>query len=195
MKPLAHDLFCGLDQTEFGRRTYPLVEQLVACRAEHPEHMALAVRHEAPSTIAFMSRPMRNLKHPILRTRFARSREVRVFSAQSLKRPILVRTVRVIDLLNVRLTLVVGAPLLFGRSRCAADRAISLVAVGRRDIEAGAANPTISTGLRDVALLASSAAPDAALTLTRAIKLVRSLGLKRVCTLSAKQIVHVEILA
>lgn len=39
--PLAIDLCCGLDESEFGLRADASVEQLVACGAENPEHVPL----------------------------------------------------------------------------------------------------------------------------------------------------------
>lgn len=70
-RPFAVDLFCGLPQPHFGWRAYLLIKQFVAGRAEYPYHMAAAVRHEAPSAIALISRAVRYLKYPVFRAGFA----------------------------------------------------------------------------------------------------------------------------
>lgn len=53
-KPLAIDLFCGLDlgDSELNCRADSMIQKLVACRAENPDHVFLCVRGQAPSTIA-----------------------------------------------------------------------------------------------------------------------------------------------
>ncbi len=52
VKPLAIDLFCGLRDAELAGRANLTVKQLVACRAEYPEHVPLRVAHQPTSAIA-----------------------------------------------------------------------------------------------------------------------------------------------
>lgn len=188
--PLAIDLYCGLAQSKFCRRAYLLVEQLVTRRAKYPNHMALAVGHHPPSTVAFMSGTMRDLKHPSFATSLAGLWKIRIFAAQSLKRTVPIWTPRIVNFLDAGLPFVKCLALHFRGCRGAIGRAIALIAVWRRYVEARTAYPAITSGYRNVGLLPSPPTSRACLTSERAIAFIRPLRLKLCAAIDAKQVVH-----
>lgn len=195
-KPLAIDLYCGLRRkAKFGRRADAFVQQFVTCWAKYPDHVSLTVRHEAPSAVALMAWSVRHLKHSGLSARFAGPWKFRVLSAQPLKGTILVGASRIVDLLNVRFPFVIGAPLFLGGGRCADRRAITLIAVGRWNLEVRTADAAIAAGFRDIGLLAPAPSSHSPRALGRAVNLVWPLGLKREGAFHAEQIIHADSLA
>lgn len=189
--PLAIDLFCGLSRKpQFVRRANPPVEQLVTGWAENPDHLTQAVGHQPPSPIAFMPRAMRNLQHPAFATGFAASREIGIFTAQTFDRTILVGAARIVDLLNIRLSLVESAALFLGRMCGAWRRAVSLIAVRRRNAEMLATDTAISAKISRPLVRALSDARRPSGAIDTAPLFVGPNRLKLSGAKSAKQIIH-----
>lgn len=187
---LAVDLFCGLRQAKLCRRANLFVEQLVTRRTKYPDHIGTTVRHKPPCAIALVARPVRDLNDPTLAASFAGFRQIWIPPTQPLSDPVLVRAPRVVNFLHVGFALVKSAALHLGTLGGASCGAITLVAVRRRNAEVRAADSTVTSGGGYVALLAAPPSADTALTLRRAVKLVRALSLKSGVTIDAKQIVH-----
>jgi len=194
MKPLAIDLYCGGLEPELFARANAVVKELVASGAQNPDHMSLAVLHHASRPLSLKSRAMRNFDYSPLATCFALSRQIRIFSLKTLNAAILIRSPRVVDLLDAWLTLVEGSPLRTRSLSSAILRAVSLICVGRRYREMRPALAAISTGFRHVCLFAAASSSCATCAWWRAIDFVGANGLKGSPAIGAKQIIHVAIM-
>jgi hypothetical protein len=191
MKPLAVDLFCGLRrEPQLHGRANALVQQLVARRAENPDHFALTVRHQPPSPISFMAGPVGDFEHPRLTACLARCRQIGVLAAQALQRSVFVGPTRIVDLLHARLAFMERPPLRLGRLCGARRGAVALVAAGWRDVEVRSADAAVSPGRGHIALLSTPAPANPALAAWGAIKFIRALCLERCAAIGAEQIVH-----
>lgn len=194
-EPLAIDLFCGLSQPEFIGSAYLFVDKLVARWAKNPDHVPLAIRHDPPSAVAFMAGPVRYLQNPAFSACLARLRDVRVFSAQPLKRSIFVWAPRIVDFLEVWFPFVERSALLFCCNSPALSRAISLVAVWPFDRETVSADRTVAAGFRDIGLFAAPKPPSAALARGGAISLVWPFRMELAAAFGAKQIIHMAYIS
>lgn len=178
MNPLAIDLFCGLFQAQLCGRGYSFVQHLVARRAENPDHMPLAIRHQAPAPFAFVARTVSHFDNALLPARFARARKVGVFSSESSGYYVLVWSARVVDLLNLWILSVKRAALNLRSLGGAAVRTVALVAVRRRDVKVLSADATIATSFRYIGLFAPAQSSLARLASVRAVALIGAFRLK-----------------
>jgi hypothetical protein len=151
MRPLAIDLYCGLDlsEAEFLLRAYAAIKQLVTGRTKNPDHMRLRIGGESPSTITFVRRAMSDLQYPSLSARLTGTRHIRPSPREPVERHVLEISLLLIE----RATLLVfacrpKAAKLARRLVGASRRAISLVRVGRRDVKVLAAFFAIASVLR-----------------------------------------------
>lgn len=180
MKPLAIDLFCGLaSKSELRGRADTFVQQLVTGRAKNPDHMPLAVRHDAPASLALKARTMCDLYDTGLAARFAGRRKVWILAPQTRGHYITIGTTRVVDLLCAGILSMKSAALNLRRFSGARIRAVTLIAVRRRYVEVLSAYAAIASRFRDVGLLASAQAALPCLALSRAIAFVRALRFER----------------
>lgn len=188
--PFAVDLFCGLLQTEFQRRTDTSVQELVACRAQYPEHVTLRVRHQPASPSPFKSRLMGNLDDAIFATRLAASWNVIIFPAEPSEPRVPVRSPRIVNLLDAGFAAMKSAPLLARCSSRTISRAITAIGVWRLNIEMRATPHAVTAKLSDISLLAPTATTDPSLTTRRAIQLVRTYCGELTTAVRAEQIIH-----
>ena len=194
-KPLAIDLFCGLLEPELRWGADALVEKLVACRAQNPDHMPLAVRHKSPSAVALKAGPVSDFDNSRFATRFAHNRYIRIAAPQALKSNVSIRASRVIFALRVGFCFVERLTLRLSCFCCADFRAIALIAVRRRNIEMRTAYAAVASFLCYVILLAAPQPTSAALAFDRTIKLIGTLGFKIAAAIIAGKIVHHRKLA
>lgn len=175
---IAIDLFCGLFQAKLLWRGDAFVQNFMACRAQNPNHMALAIGHQAPTPFPFVARAVCHLDNATFSACFARAREVGVFSSESSGYSVLIWTARVVDFLNFWILAMKGAALNFCRLSSAYIRAIALVAVRRRNVEVLSADAAIAPQLSDVRLFAPTKPSLAGLAAIRAIALIGAFRLK-----------------
>lgn len=176
MKPLAIDLYCGLVlKAEFLWRTNAFVQKLVARRAQNPDHVSLAIRHQAPTAFALEARAMRNLDNAGLAASLATFWKVWILSSKACRYRVFVWPTRVIDLLDPWILAMESTALNFCRLCRASVRAIALIAVRRRDVEMLSAYAAITPKFSDIRLFASTQTALARLATVRAVTLVRAL--------------------
>jgi len=177
--PLAIDLFCGLFQPKFFWSGDSLVQHLVACRAKNPNHVPLAVRHQAPSALTLKSWAVGYLDNTAFPASLACTREIWIFAPKARCNRIPVWAARIVNLLNAWVFSVKRTTLDLCRFCGAAIGAVSLIAVRLHDVEMFSANTAITPSLCDVGLLSPTQTPLPRLTLGRAISFIRPLGLER----------------
>jgi hypothetical protein len=187
-QPLCFDLFCGLGsgEAQLGGRADATVHELVACRAENPDHFSLRVGHYTPSAVALVLGAVRYFKNSVFATGLARAWKVRVLSPEPSKNRVLERPVHVVRVLFAWMT---AHPQLSNNARSLSrtvGRAILLIGVRRNDIKVLSAVPAVAAILCDVGLLAASAAAYTRLTTKRTVALVWALGGKRFATTGAE---------
>lgn len=174
--PLAIDLYCGLLQAEFRWRANSFVQQLMARRAKHPNHVPLAIGHYAPAPLSLKARFMREFNNARLATGLACGWQIWMLSTHAGDNAtVFVRTTRVVDLLDAWILSMKRAALNLGRFGRATIGAIPLIAVRGRDVKVLSANSTIPPRLRFVRLFATSQTALARLATKRAIAFVRAL--------------------
>jgi hypothetical protein len=191
VKPLAIDLFCGLGQFEFCGSADTAVKQLVARRAEHPEHVRLAVLHLAPHTISSMLWTVGQFDDSSLTARLTRSWKIRKLAPNSrYNSGIPVWSSLIVDALDTWVLAVKRTPLF---SRCdlgASVRTITTVARRRRYVEMLPAYPAVSARPSDVRLLAAPQPSDASLATERTVTFVRALSCEADPATLAEQIIR-----
>lgn len=190
MKPLAIDLFCGLSEPELCWGANMLVDKFVTRRTKNPDHVALAIRHEAPCAIAFEPGLMCDFNYSVFTTCFARRWKIWIAPLQSFQSNISIGTPGIIFTLLAWFLLMKRLPLCFSGTRGACLRAIALVTVRRLNAEVRAADTAITTILRNIGLFATAQSSSAALASGRAITFIRTFGLKCLGTFDAENIVH-----
>ena len=193
--PLAIDLFCGLAQPKLGWSAYSLVNQFVACGAENPNHVSLAVRHKPPRPVPLMSWFMGYLKHAPLWACFAGLWKVWILPPQTFHRAVPVGTARIVDLLNVRLSLMIGAPMILGGRSGAYRRTISAIAGWWRYLEVIATYRAISPSRCHIRLLTSAPTSGPTGTGRGAIAFVGPNSRELAAAIVAKQVVHKDLIS
>lgn len=189
-RPLAIDLYCGLSQAKFGLSAYTAIKELVACRAEYPDHVPLAVFHHAPCALSFKAGAVRNLYNSVFAASFALSRKVRIFSLKALKTAVLIRSHGIVDFLDIRLSFMKGPALRPRNFASALLGAISLVCVGGCDREVCATLAAIAAVFSGSFVLPAPDPSSPLRTVATAPFLVWSYCLEWLGTLAAKQIIH-----
>ena len=189
-EPLAIDICCGLGEPKLGDGANVPIEQLVARRAKHPEHVPLSVADQRPCAVSSKLRLMCDLKDTCLSAAFAGGRDIRVSPFHPVEFGIPVRAARIVAQLARRIA---ASPYPAQFARCLARTVggtISLIGARRRDVKVFAAARAILSCGGDVGLLASPATARATRTTLRTIELVRPCGLKRCGAISTGQIIH-----
>lgn len=189
-KPLAIDLFCGLYEAKFLSRANAAIEELVAGRAQNPDHVPLGIGDDAPSAVSLKFWLVGNLKYPRLATAFTCCWKVWIAPSEPTDHGVFEGPSRVVDFPEARLAPHEISPLPARRFARAVFRAISAVRAGRRNLEVLAALKAVSALLRHVALFQATATPGAGLARRRAVALVWPHRLELSPAGGAKQIVH-----
>lgn len=195
MRALAIDLYCGLLQAEFGNRANLAVKQLVARRAENPDHMALRVGSQSPCAIPFEIRSVSDFEYAILSAGLARGRHTRIPTLESIERRVLVSACGFVFCSSLRI--LPSRPRLAQLScsfNGAISRAISAVTVWWLDRKVRAASSAISAVFRSALVFVSTYPACALCAVVAAPLFVRSDCFERCGTLSAKQIIHARII-
>lgn len=175
VKPLAIDLFCGLasGQAEFGLCTDSAIQQLVACRAEYPDHEWLGVFHFPVGTVSSVFWSVGKLKDSCLAAGLTSFRQVREFAPQSDNNArVLKLSSRIVDPLNSRIFSVERASLFFGRLSRTVLGTVASITVRRNDLKMLAAYFAIAPSAGDIGLFVPPKTTRAGLTLERAVALV-----------------------
>lgn len=178
-KPLCIDLFCGLGKPQLLWSTYPLIQKLVARRAENQNHVRLGVFHLPPRSITLESRLVCQLKHARFSARLTRLREVWVFSANSYNYAgILEWPTGVINRLDAWISLMKSVSTVLCGSHGARFGTVTSVGIRRGNGEVSSANPAIPTSPHSIGLFAPAQPASAGLTPKRAVQFIDSLGWK-----------------
>jgi len=185
-KPFVFDLFCGLRKTQIGRRTNLLIQKLVACGAENPNHMGMAVFDFSPRPISSVLRSVRYLNNTILAARLARCWKIGKFSLQSLQKSVFVRPSRIVKPLYHWILFVERLPLLLRCDGCAIGGAIAPIAVRINYAEVIAANLTISASFQNISNFISLYSAKKITAVIRAKHFVRSLRDMSLTTIQAE---------
>ncbi len=197
-KPLAIDLFCGLVEPKFGLSADAAIEELVACRAENPDHVWLHVRDRTPRPISLVLRLMGEFHNAVFPTRFARLRDFWEPSSHTIDQ-------RIWASLSLPFGFVCWPSLFvfpprplppqFSRRRCGTlNRAIALIGVRRLYRKVRSTAAAIRSILRRAfMLLASDAARPLRAIITAPLP-VRPRGSKGLFAQMASQLVHRNIM-
>lgn len=175
MKPLAIDLFSGLDlsQAQFSLRADATVQQSVACRAEYPDHRRFSVFHLSPYSISFVLWSVRELKDATLAAGLTSSRQRRISAAHSGHYAgFMEAAAQVVTFLCFRISAVESPALLLGRLLSAPMRAIPSIAVWIHYFKMLPAAFTIAAATSDIRLFLPPDATSPRLTFDRAVALV-----------------------
>jgi hypothetical protein len=168
-QPLAVDLFCGLFQAEFFRRTNASVEKPVACWAQNPNHVRLRIRSKSPRSASLVRWTMGYLKNTRFTAGLAGAWHVRPSSGESVKRHVLEFPIRFIK--RSPFFIFTSRPLSAEFSRCrisAIYGAISLVRAWRNNFKVLSASTTLGAVLSSafVFLPSDSSSPSSAIIST-----------------------------
>jgi hypothetical protein len=147
VKPLAIDLFCGLDlfQAKFFWCANALVDQFMASGAKNPDHMWLGVLHLSPRTVALEFRTVGQFQYPTLSAGLARLREFWMFPSDPCHNSrIFVRAARIVNRKYLWVSLVEVISAGFSALYSAALRAVSAIAVRGLNLKV---SPAYFTGL------------------------------------------------
>ena len=188
MKPLAIDLYCGLESGEMKvfRRADATIKKLVASRAKNPDHMGFGVRHNPPRAISLVPWLMCYFKYPTFPAGLARYREIRIFSPQAPNHRVLEGPACIVQFRFFWMSAHPQFSEIASRIPAAIFRAISLIGAWRRDIEVVAALGAVPSGFSDVALLTPSAASNAGLATIGAVSLIWPLGCENLSAIGAR---------
>jgi hypothetical protein len=196
MKPLAIDLFCGLDQPEFGLRADASVKKLVAGRTENPDHVPLCVGSQTPCAVSLELWLVCYFED----ARFTTGLTGPWHFWPSARKPIECNIFELPLLFVERPTLFVLArrPLSAKFARCligAFCRTIALVCTWRSDRKMPATSSTISAFFGSSFMLVAANASSALCASIAAPFLIGFRGLKSCAAQLTGQIVHRKIIA
>ncbi len=175
-RPLCIDLYCGLgsSQAEFVLCANPSVQQLMARRAQHPDHVRLGVLEFSPDPVSAELRPVCEFYNSRFATGLAGGRQRRESTTNARHHSgVFDWTAPVVDALGAGVFAMKRAPLLLGGLARAIVGTVAAIAGRRRDVEMPSANPTVAPVPRDVRLLVPPQSADAGLAFERAVSLVR----------------------
>ena len=188
-RPLAIDLYCGLDlsEAEFLSRVYAAIKQLVTGRAQNPNHMPLSVGGEPPSPVASKLGFMRYLEDARFPACLAGIGHFWITALQ----PIQCRVFETASGLILCSTLWVLAPRPYPAQLtrsldCTVRRAIPTVAIRWRDLEMRPTAKAIAPLLRRSIVLFSANPTGACRAIRRAPFFVWTNCLERRAALSAR---------
>jgi hypothetical protein len=185
---LAIDLFCGLvsRQAELLLGADAPVEQLVARRAQNPNHVPLGICDDLPCAVALVIWLVRYLKDSVLSARFARRRNVGVSAPQSPYNAVLKRTVCIVGFNPIRISAHEKSPLCPRGLTRAVLRTIASIGAWWRYSEMLPAPKAISPILRHIGLFKPASAPSAGRAWLAAVSFIWPLGFETCATIRTK---------
>jgi hypothetical protein len=173
VKPLVIDLFCGLlPKIQFGWHENPLVNKLVTCGAQNPDHVQLGVLYFTPRSVSFIFRSVSYFKNPAFSARLTRLWKLRIFALKSNEQFIRISPSGIVKFLNVRILDMKRLALSFGRYPGALLGTISSIARGLNNFKMFFANSAVPSVLGDVGLFATPKPAESRTTFRGAILLV-----------------------
>lgn len=179
MKPVVIDLFCGLvlRKSHLILRANAAIQKLVACRAQHPNHVRFGVFHFSIRAISPMFWTMGQLDHPAFSAGLASGRQIRVLATHSDNDAgVLVLPAPVVDLLGCRIFPVKGTALLFRCLTGAVVRAVAAIAVWLNYGEMLPTYAAVSSTTGDIGLLVPPQATGTSLAFGGTVALIWPLG-------------------
>ena len=195
-RALCIDLFCGLGsgQSKLGRCEYSAIKQLVAGRAENPDHVRLSVFHLPPNSVSAVFRFMRQLYNSILAACLAGSRQIWKFAAKPGNHSrVLEWPVFVVRILGGRVLAMKRTALFLCRLTRTFLGTIAAIAGREDDVKMLPTYPAVPPGAGDIGLLVTPQASHAGLAFERTVAFIGPLRTELSPARTAEQIIRHDL--